>query len=55
MIDDSINIRGMKRYIVDKAHTDGVPVPACAAPTGKRVAIIGGGPAGTDGGVFPAS
>ena len=46
MIDDSINIRGMKRYIVDKAHTDGVPVPACAAPTGKRVAIIGGGPAG---------
>lgn len=46
MIDDSINIRGMKRYVVDKAHADTVPVPPCAPATGKRVAIIGGGPAG---------
>ena len=46
MIDDAINIRGMKRYIVDKAHADQVSVPACAPSTGKRVAIIGGGPSG---------
>ena len=44
MIDDAINIRGMKRYAVDKAKN--VPVPANAPSTGKRVAIIGGGPSG---------
>ena len=41
-----INIRGMKRYIVDNAPSDKVPVPACAPSTGKKVAIIGGGPSG---------
>ena len=46
IIDDSINIRGMKRYIVDNAPSDKVPVPACAPSTGKKVAIIGGGPSG---------
>ena len=46
IIDDSINIRGMKRYIVDNAPSDKVPVPACAESTGKKVAIIGGGPSG---------
>ncbi len=46
MIDDALNIRGMKRYIVDKASADKVPVPACAESTGKKVAIIGGGPGG---------
>ncbi len=44
MIDRSINIRGLKRYAVD--HAGAVPVPACAASTGKKVAIIGGGPGG---------
>ena len=46
MIDDAINIRGLKHYVMDQAHASDVPVPACAAPTGKHVAIIGGGPAG---------
>ena len=46
IIDDSINIRGMKRYVVDNAPADKVPVPACAPSTGKKVAIIGGGPSG---------
>lgn len=46
MIDDAINIRGMKHYIMDRAHASEVPVPDCAEPTGRRVAIIGGGPAG---------
>ena len=44
MIDDAINIRGLKRYAVD--HAGVVPNPPCAAPTGKKVAIIGGGPSG---------
>ena len=44
MIDDAINIRGLKRYAVDTAGD--VPQPACAASTGKKVAVIGGGPSG---------
>ena len=44
MVDDPINIRGLKKFAVDQAGD--VPQPACAAPTGKRVAIIGGGPSG---------
>ena len=44
MIDDPINIRGLKRYAVDNAGE--VPQPACAPATGKKVAIIGGGPSG---------
>lgn len=44
MIDDAINIRGLKRYAVD--HADDVPNPSNAQPTGKTVAVIGGGPGG---------
>ena len=44
MVDDPLNIRGLKRYAVDNAGD--VPQPACAAPTGKKVAVIGGGPGG---------
>lgn len=44
MIDDAVNIRGLKRYAVDNAGD--VPNPENAAPTGKRVAVIGGGPGG---------
>ena len=44
MIDDAVNIRGLKRYAVD--HAGYVPHPACAEETGKMVAIVGGGPSG---------
>jgi len=44
MIDDAINIRGLKRYAVEQAGD--VPVPKRAPSTGKKVAIIGGGPSG---------
>ena len=44
IVDDSINIRGLKRYAVD--HAGEVPIPRCAPPTGKTVAIVGGGPSG---------
>ena len=46
MIDVSVNIRGLKRMAVDHAPADKVPVPDKCASTGKRVAIIGGGPSG---------
>ena len=44
MLDDSINIRGLKRYAVDNAGY--VAPKENAAATGKRVAIVGGGPGG---------
>ena len=44
MIDDAINIRGLKRYAVD--HAGEVPQPECAPATGTRVAGVGGGPSG---------
>jgi hypothetical protein len=44
MIDDAINMRGLKRYAVD--HAGVVPQPSNAPATGKKVAIIGGGPSG---------
>ena len=44
MVDDALNIRGLKRYAVD--HAGVVPQPPKAADTGKTVALIGGGPGG---------
>lgn len=44
LVDASINIRGLKRFAVDNCGD--VPVPACAESTGKKVAVIGGGPSG---------
>ncbi|MGL6294352.1 NAD(P)-binding protein [Eubacterium aggregans] len=44
MVDSSVNIRGIKRYAIE--HAVDVPVPDNAASTGKRIAIIGGGPSG---------
>lgn len=46
MIDTSINIRVMKKYAVDTTPADTVPAPENAAPTGKKIAIIGAGPSG---------
>ena len=45
LVDAPINIRGMKRYAVDNCG-ENVPVPPKMDDTGKRVAIIGGGPSG---------
>jgi len=44
MVDDAVNICGIKRFAVDSAGD--IPVPQCAAPTGKTVAVVGGGPGG---------
>lgn len=44
MMDAPINIRGLKRYAVE--HAGDVPVPAPLPATGKKVAVIGGGPGG---------
>ncbi len=48
IVDDAINIRGLKLYAID--HSGHVPVyregEKAAPATGKKVAIIGGGPSG---------
>ena len=44
MVDDPINVRGLKRYAVENAGR--VPLPERAPLTGKKVAVVGGGPSG---------
>ena len=44
MVDDAVNICGLKRFAVD--HAQPAPAPAPFPPTGKTVAVIGGGPGG---------
>ncbi|MCF0103931.1 MAG: FAD-dependent oxidoreductase [Eggerthellaceae bacterium] len=44
VVDDAINIRGIKKFACTVKHTDYVPKKAKS--TGKNIAIIGGGPAG---------
>ena len=52
LIDDAVNIRGLKRMAIDNAGD--VPVPAAAPATGKKVAVIGGGPSGLTAAYFLA-
>jgi len=46
LIDSSLNIRGLKSFAVNQIHADIVSVPKCNVSTGKKIAIIGGGPSG---------
>ena len=53
LVDTSVNIRGMKKFAVDNC-SETVPVPEKMDDTGKRVAIIGGGPSGLSAAYFLA-
>ncbi|MDR2035926.1 MAG: NAD(P)-binding protein, partial [Coriobacteriales bacterium] len=44
MVDDPLNIRGIKRFATEHQEEDYEPLKA--EPTGKQVAVIGGGPSG---------
>ena len=44
IVDAPLNIRGIKRFAVD--HAGEVPAPPCAPSSGKKIAIVGGGPSG---------
>ena len=46
LIDAPLNIRGIKKYAVDQIAADQVAVPKANPLTGKKVAVIGGGPCG---------
>ena len=52
LVDDAINIRGLKRFAVSEAKA--VPAPKADAPNGRSVAVIGGGPAGLTAAYFLA-
>ena len=51
-IDDAINIRGLKKFAVDNSDNDYTPFHY--DKTGKKVAVIGGGPAGMSAAYFLA-
>ncbi len=46
LVDAPINIRGLKKYAVDAAAADTVATPEVNVKTGKKIAIVGGGPTG---------
>ncbi|MBR1471231.1 MAG: FAD-dependent oxidoreductase [Lachnospiraceae bacterium] len=45
-LDSPVNIRGLKKFAVDQISADQVKVPECNVTTGKKVAVVGGGPSG---------
>ncbi len=54
LIDSPVNIRAMKKFAVDQIPADRVKVPPCAPATGKKVAVVGGGPSGLTAAYFLA-
>ena len=54
IIDQPINIRGLKKFAVDQIAADQVKTPPAGCPTGKSVGIAGGGPAGLTAAYFLA-
>ncbi len=46
IMDSPVNIRGLKKYAVDQIAADKVETPKALEPTGKKIAIVGGGPSG---------
>ncbi len=46
IIDQPINIRGLKKYAVDQISADQVNTPPANVKTGKVIGIVGGGPSG---------
>ncbi len=46
IVDQAINIRGLKRYAVDQARADDVENPVANVSTGKKIAVVGAGPSG---------
>ena len=46
IIDEAINIRGLKKFAVDQMSARDVALPKANVKTGKKIAIVGGGPSG---------
>lgn len=54
IVDQSINIRGLKKYAVDQIPANKVETPKKNVVTGKTVAVVGGGPSGLTAAYFLA-
>ncbi|SDB30014.1 NAD(P)-binding protein [Eubacterium oxidoreducens] len=54
LIDAPINIRGIKKFAVDQLHADKVQTPPRNVDTGKKIAVVGGGPSGLTAAYFLA-
>lgn len=54
LIDAPINIRGLKKYAVDSVKADEVDTPLPNVSTGRKIAIVGGGPSGLTAAYFLA-
>jgi len=51
-VDDYVGINGVEQYVGDWANENGVKAPEAGADTGRKVAVIGGGPAGLSAAFF---
>lgn len=51
-VDDFVGINAVEQYVGDWANENGVKLPQAGTDTGKRVAVIGGGPAGLSAAYF---
>ncbi len=54
IIDQPINIRGLKKYAVDQIAADQVKTPPANVKTGKSIGVVGGGPSGLTAAYFLA-
>ncbi len=54
LVDAPLNIRGLKKYAVDQAFADTVETQVVNVSTGKKIAIVGGGPSGMTAAYFLA-
>ena len=54
IIDAPINIRGLKKFAVDMVNARDVVPPEANVKTGKKIAVIGGGPSGLSAAYFLA-
>ena len=54
LVDAPLNIRGLKKYAVDQAPANTVDTPKANIKTGKKIAIVGGGPSGLTAAYFLA-
>ncbi len=51
-VDDYVGINGVEQYVGDWANENGIKAPEAGADTGRKVAVIGGGPAGLSAAFF---
>ncbi len=51
-VDDYVGINGVEQYVGDWANDNDVKMPEPGADTGRKVAVIGGGPAGLSAAYF---